>query len=82
MPMSKPAMPGWRASNRRPTFGPPDAVAAYQEGLAERMRMAAEDGRKLVEDTGKIVKSIADLLPNGCSTNVGGADLKQAGARS
>ncbi len=38
--------------------------------------------QKLVEDTGKIVKSIADLLPNGCSTNVGGADLEQAGARS
>ena len=48
----------------------PDAVAAYQEGLAERMRMAAEDGRKLAEDTRKIMKRAADLLPDGWSTKM------------
>jgi hypothetical protein len=48
----------------------PEAVAAYQEGLAERMRIAAEDGKKLAEDTQKIMKRIADLLPNGWSTKM------------
>ena len=48
----------------------PEMVAAYHEGLAERMQMAAEDGKKLVEDTKKIMKRIADLLPNGWSTKM------------
>jgi hypothetical protein len=48
----------------------PETVAAYHEGLAERMRMAAEDGKKLAEDTQKVMKRIADLLPNGWSTKI------------
>jgi hypothetical protein len=56
----------------------PDAVAAYQEGLAERMRMAAEDGQKLAEDTRKIVKRFADLLPNGSRTKTAAPDPQQA----
>jgi hypothetical protein len=46
----------------------PETAAAYHEGLAERMRMAAEDGKRLAEDTQKIMTRIADLLPNGWST--------------
>ena len=51
------AIPGSRASNRRPTFGP---------DLAAKLAKAS---------------SAPDAV-NGCSTNVGGPDLKQAGARS
>jgi hypothetical protein len=32
--------------------------------------MAAEDGEKLAEDTQKIMKRIADLLPDGWSTKM------------
>jgi hypothetical protein len=43
----------------------PDAVSAYQEGIAQRMQMAAEDGKKLAEETQKIMKTIMGSLPNG-----------------
>ena len=45
----------------------PEAMSAYQEGIAQRMQMAAEDGKRLAEDTQKIMKTIADALPNGWS---------------
>jgi hypothetical protein len=43
----------------------PEALTAYQEGIAQRMQMGADDGRKLAEDAQKIMTTIAKSLPNG-----------------
>ena len=43
----------------------PDAVGAYQQCVAQRMQMAAEDGRRLYDDCQKITQSITRSLSNG-----------------
>jgi hypothetical protein len=40
----------------------PDALGAYQQCVAQRMQMAAEDGRQVVEDSQKIMGTIARSL--------------------
>jgi hypothetical protein len=47
----------------------PEALGVYQKSIAQRMEMAAEDGRKIAEETQKIIKKIAESLPNGWSAN-------------
>jgi hypothetical protein len=47
------------------TRSPPEAMQAYQECLAQRMRMAAEDGQKMSEDCQKFAQKIAGSLSNG-----------------
>jgi hypothetical protein len=43
----------------------PEALSAYQASIAHRMQMAADDARKLAEEARKIMKTIAESLPNG-----------------
>ena len=43
----------------------PDVVGAYQQCVAQRMQMAAEDGRRLYDDCQKITQTIARSLSNG-----------------
>jgi Phasin protein len=43
----------------------PEAVQAYQQSVAQRMQMAAEDGRRLFEECQKISHKITSSLPNG-----------------
>ena len=43
----------------------PDAVGAYQQCVAQRMQMAAEDGRRLYDDCQKITQTITRSLSNG-----------------
>jgi hypothetical protein len=47
----------------------PEALSVYQESIAQRMQMAAEDGRKFAEEAQKIMKTIAGSLPDGWSAN-------------
>jgi hypothetical protein len=43
----------------------PEALSAYQECVAQRMQMAAEDGQRLLEDCQKITQHLTRSLPNG-----------------
>ena len=43
----------------------PDVVGAYQQCVAQRMQMAAEDGRRLYDDCQKITQTITRSLSNG-----------------
>jgi hypothetical protein len=46
----------------------PEAVAAYQECVAQRMQMAAEDGQRLAEECQKSMTKITRALSNGGPT--------------
>jgi hypothetical protein len=43
----------------------PDALSAYQKCAAERMQMAAEDGRRMTSDVQKMMGKVAQSMPNG-----------------
>jgi len=43
----------------------PEALGAYQESVAQRMQMAAEDGRKLAEDCKEILGKITQSVSKG-----------------
>jgi hypothetical protein len=43
----------------------PEAVAAYQECVAQRMKMAAEDGQRLGDECQKSINKISRALSNG-----------------
>jgi tRNA U34 5-carboxymethylaminomethyl modifying GTPase MnmE/TrmE len=43
----------------------PEALGAYQESVAQRMQMAAEDGKRLSDDCREIMGRIAGSLPKG-----------------
>lgn len=47
------------------TRSAPEAVAAYQECVAQRMKMAAEDGQRLTEECQKSMHKISRALSNG-----------------
>jgi len=46
----------------------PDALGAYQQCLVQRMQMAAEDGRRLVDDSQKMMTTITRAMSNGWPT--------------
>jgi hypothetical protein len=50
------------------THSVPEAMSVYQQCLAQRMQMAAEDGRRLYEDYQKMAHKITDSLPHGLPT--------------
>jgi Phasin protein len=50
------------------THSVPEAMQAYQECIAQRMQMAAEDGRRLSEDCQKVMRKITTSLTNGSPT--------------
>ncbi len=43
----------------------PEALGAYQESVAQRMQMAAEDGKRLSDDCRDIMEKIAGSLSKG-----------------
>jgi hypothetical protein len=43
----------------------PEALSAYQECVAQRMQMAAEDGQRLVEDCQRLTQQMTRSLGNG-----------------
>jgi len=43
----------------------PEAMQAYQDAVSRRMQMAAEDARRLSEDSGKIMQKINRSLADG-----------------
>ena len=43
----------------------PEALGAYQESVAKRMQMAAEDGRRLADECRGMMGRIAGSLPKG-----------------
>ena len=43
----------------------PDALSAYQKCVAERMQMAAEDGRRMTNDVQKMMSRMTHSMPNG-----------------
>src|SRR5262245_40138620 len=47
------------------TRSAPEAMQAYQECVAQRMQMAAEDGRRLADDCQKIMGKIGQSFANG-----------------
>jgi hypothetical protein len=50
------------------THSIPEGLAAYQKCVAQRMQMAAEDGRELFDECQKIGQKIGRSLSNGWST--------------
>src|SRR6516225_6347917 len=42
----------------------PEAMESYQTCVAQRLQMAAEDGRQLLDECQKITQSITRSLPN------------------
>jgi hypothetical protein len=46
----------------------PDALQAYQECVAQRMQMAAEDGRRLSEECQKIMQKFTRPMSSGWPT--------------
>jgi hypothetical protein len=50
------------------TRSPSEAMQAYQECVAQRMQMAAEDGRRLADDCQKIMGKIGRSFSNGWPT--------------
>ena len=47
------------------TRSAPEAMEVYQQTAAQRMQMAAEDGRRLSEDCQKIMGKVGQSLSNG-----------------
>jgi hypothetical protein len=46
----------------------PDALTAYQECVAQRMQMVADDGRRIFEDSQKVMSTITRAMPGGWPT--------------
>ena len=46
----------------------PEAMQAYQQCLADRMQLAAEDGRRLAKEYEEAMQRITRLLPSGWPT--------------
>jgi hypothetical protein len=46
----------------------PEALGVYQKGVAERMQMTAEDGRKLFDECQNITQKITRAMSNGWSS--------------
>ena len=47
------------------TRSAPEAMQAYQQCVAQRMQMAAEDGRRMTEDCQKIMSKVGHSFSNG-----------------
>src|SRR5215831_12854876 len=53
------------------THSTSEAMGAYQERVALRMQMAAEDGRRLSDDCQKVMQMITRSMSNGWPTTSG-----------
>jgi hypothetical protein len=45
----------------------PDAMQSYQECIAQRMRMAADDAQRLSDECGSVIQRISKSMTNGGS---------------
>jgi hypothetical protein len=54
------------------THSTSEAMGAYQECVAKRMQMAAEDGRRLSDDCQKVMQMITRSMSNGWPTTAAG----------
>ncbi len=45
----------------------PEGLEAYRDGVAQRLQMAAEDGRRLFEDGQRVIEAVTRSLSNGWS---------------
>ena len=43
----------------------PEGLEAYRNGIAERMQMVADDGKRLLEDGQKLIATVTKKLSNG-----------------
>lgn len=50
------------------THSVPEALESYTKCVSERMQMAAEDGRRLVEESQQLTQKIARSMGNGWSS--------------
>jgi hypothetical protein len=48
----------------------PEGMEAYRDGIAQRMQMVANDGKRLLEDGQKLIATITEKLSNGLSTKL------------
>jgi hypothetical protein len=46
----------------------PEALGAYQQSVAQRMQMAAEDGRRMFEEYQKVSQKLSSSLPKAWPT--------------
>jgi phasin protein len=53
------------ASKLSTTKSAPEALEAYRAGATQRMQMAADDARRLMEDCQKITQKVTQSLSNG-----------------
>jgi hypothetical protein len=53
------------ASKLSTTKSAPEALEAYRTGATQRMQMAAEDARRLMEDCQKITQKVTQSMSNG-----------------
>ncbi|HEY1362907.1 MAG TPA: phasin family protein [Xanthobacteraceae bacterium] len=53
------------ATTMAATRSAPEAIDAYQKCVAQRMQMAADDGRRLFEDSQRIIQKITRSFSNG-----------------
>lgn len=56
------------ASKLSATRSVPEALESYTKCVSERMQMAADDGRRLVDESQQITQKIAQALGNGWPT--------------
>jgi Phasin protein len=47
----------------------PDAMSAYQECMSKQIELLTEEGRRLYDDSGKLMTKSARLFPNGYNTS-------------
>jgi hypothetical protein len=47
----------------------PDALGAYQQCVAERMKLAAEDGRRLLDDSQRTMSFVTRVISKGLPTS-------------
>jgi hypothetical protein len=45
----------------------PEGMEAYRNGIAQRMQMVAEDGKRMLEDGQKLIANVTAKLSNGLS---------------
>ena len=56
------------ASKMKDMRSVPDALSAYQQCVAQRMQMAADDAQRLLSDSQKIMQTLTRSLPKGWPT--------------
>jgi hypothetical protein len=48
----------------------PEGMEAYRSGIAQRMQMVAEDGKRMLEDGQKLIATVTEKLSGGLSAKL------------